>query len=93
MWSLHEIYTDQNTHDWIKQGCTTAGIGCVDCKQPLIESVLSEQKLIRERAEPYERDKAKLVSVIKQGNEKARAAAQQTMSMVRDCVGTHYKSL
>jgi tryptophanyl-tRNA synthetase len=70
-----------------------AGIGCVDCKQPLIDAVLAEQALIRERAEPYEKDKARLVKVIEQGNERARSVAQQTMAQVRDSVGTNYDEL
>lgn len=93
VWSLHQTYTDAETHDWVQQGCTTAGIGCVDCKQPLIDAILAEQTHILERAEPYEKDKARLVKVIEQGNEKARAVAQETMQLVRDSVGTLYKDL
>jgi len=93
VWSLHQTYTDQETHEWIKRECPVAGIGCVDCKQPLIDAVLAEQTLIRERAEPYEKDKARLVKVVKQGNERARAVAQETMAQVRDCVGTQYDDI
>jgi tryptophanyl-tRNA synthetase len=93
VWSLHQTYTDEKTHEWVKRECPVAGIGCVDCKQPLIDAVLAEQALIRERAEPYEKDKARLVKVIEQGNERAREVAQQTMAQVRDCVGTHYDEL
>lgn len=93
VWALHQTYTSDETHQWIKQECPTAGIGCVDCKQPLINAVLAEQALIRERAEPYEKDKAQLIKVIRQGNEKARAVAQQTMAQVRDSVGTLYDEL
>jgi len=93
VWALHQTYTDDETHQWIQRECKTAGIGCVDCKQPLIDAVLAEQKLIQERAEPYEKDKALLVRVIKQGNERAREVAQQTMAQVRDSVGTHYDEL
>lgn len=93
VWALHQTYTDDKTHQWVQRECTTAGIGCVDCKQPLIDAVLAEQTLIRERAEPYEKDKALLVRVIQQGNERAREVAQQTMAQVRDSVGTHYDEL
>lgn len=93
VWSLHETYTDEQTHAWVKRECPAAGIGCVDCKQPLIEAVLAEQALIRERAEPYERDRARLVRVITDGNERARSVATQTMQQVRDSVGTHYDEL
>jgi len=93
VWSLHQTYTDEKIHEWVKHECPAAGIGCVDCKQPLIDAVLAEQALIRERAEPYEKDKARLIKVIEQGNERAREVAQQTMSQVRDSVGTHYDEL
>jgi len=93
VWSLHETYTNEQTHDWVQRECPVAGIGCVDCKQPLIDAVLEEQAHIRERAEPYEKDKARLVRVIEQGNERARAVAQQTMAQVRDSVGTLYDEL
>ncbi len=93
VWSLHQTYTDGQTHAWVKRECPVAGIGCVDCKQPLIDAVLAEQALIRERAEPYEKDKARLVKVIQRGNERAREAAQQTMAQVRDSVGTDYDEL
>ena len=91
--ALHQTYTDENTHAWIQQECTTAGIGCVDCKQPLIDAVLAEQKQIHARAEPYEKDRTRLVKVIEQGNEKARAVAQKTMTLVRDGVGTLYHDI
>lgn len=93
VWSLHQTYTDNTTHEWIQAGCKTAGIGCVDCKQPLIDAVLAEQTMIHERAAPYENDKAQLVKVIKQGNERAREVAKTTMQQVRDSVGTLYKDL
>ncbi|MEE9446938.1 MAG: tryptophan--tRNA ligase [Arenicellales bacterium] len=93
VWQLHQTYTDAKTHEWIKTECPKAGIGCVDCKQPLIDAVLAEQKMIQARAEPYEKDKALLVKVIKQGNEKAREAAKATMAQVRDSVGTLYPEL
>jgi tryptophanyl-tRNA synthetase len=93
VWSLHQTYTDSTTHEWIRRECPIAGIGCVDCKQPLIDAVLAEQALIRERAEPYVRDKALLVNVIKKGNEKAREVARETLAQVRNSVGTHYDEL
>ncbi|MCL4154025.1 UNVERIFIED_CONTAM: hypothetical protein GTU68_026504 [Idotea baltica] len=37
VWQLHEVYSDSEVKEWVKKGCTTAGIGCVECKQPVIE--------------------------------------------------------
>src|SRR5205085_6537164 len=53
VWQFHKVYSDQATRDWAWQGCTTAGIGCLDCKQPVIDAMLAEQAPWRERAEPY----------------------------------------
>ncbi len=93
VWSLHQTYTDAKTHEWIKLECPRAGIGCVDCKQPLIDAVLAEQRMIQQRAEPYEKDKARLVKVIERGNEQARAVAKVTLEQVRESVGTRYPEL
>ena len=90
VWKLHQVYTGEEIHQWIRQGCTTAGIGCLDCKQPLIEAVLAEQAEVRERAEPYEKDPDHLRRVITAGNEKAREVARETMELVREVVGTVY---
>ncbi|HSH97691.1 MAG TPA: tryptophan--tRNA ligase, partial [Methyloradius sp.] len=42
VWQLHEIYSDEKIQSWVQEGCRTAGIGCIECKQPVIESVLEE---------------------------------------------------
>ncbi len=90
VWQLHQVYTDEKTHEWIKQECPRAGIGCVDCKQPLIEQVLKEQKDIKERAAPYESNPALLSRVIDEGNARAHGIAEKTMIGVREAVGTLY---
>src|SRR4030095_13693013 len=50
VWQFHQVYSDQPTKDWVWQGCTTAGIGCLDCKQPVIDAILKEQQPWRARA-------------------------------------------
>ncbi len=82
VWQLHEVYTDEQTHDWVKQGCITAGIGCIDCKQPLIDAVQAELEPIRERARRYENDRAYLQTIIDQGSEAAQEIAAETMAEV-----------
>ncbi len=90
VWDLHQVYTDSKTHEWIQLECPRAGIGCVDCKQPLIDAVLAEQAIIKERAEPYENDPALLKRVMAKGNAQAQEVAVETMQIVRDAVGTQY---
>ncbi|MEX1237625.1 MAG: tryptophan--tRNA ligase, partial [Pseudomonadales bacterium] len=75
VFKLHQVYSDEATCDWVVQGCTTAGIGCLDCKKPLIDAVLEEQQPMRERARQYEENPDIVKSIVAEGCEKARAIA------------------
>ncbi|HKI74320.1 MAG TPA: tryptophan--tRNA ligase, partial [Pseudomonadales bacterium] len=88
---LHEVYSSTDTKDWVRKGCTTAGIGCLDCKGPLIDSVLAELQPIRERAKQYEENPDVVKSIVAEGNEKARAIAKTTMEDVRSAMGLDYR--
>ena len=90
VWQLHEIYSQQDVQDWVRQGCTSADIGCVECKQPVIEGVLEELKPIQERAREYERDLNTVQSIINDGCEKARDIARDTLEDVRKSMGLVY---
>jgi len=90
VWQLHLVYSDDARREWVTQGCTTAGIGCLECKQPLIDAVLDEQKIFRARAKPYEDDPDLLRSLVADGSEKARELARQTMRDVREAMGLDY---
>ncbi len=87
VWQFHEIYSSEETRDWVRDGCTTAGIGCLDCKQPLIDELLKEQEILRERAEPYVRDQTQVSNIIADGCERAREVAEETMQEVRENIG------
>ena len=88
VWDLHQIYSDTDTLQWIQDGCTSASIGCLDCKKPLIDEILQEQTEHAENAKPYIEDPAYLQSVIADGCERAGTVAEATMSEVRRYVGT-----
>jgi tryptophanyl-tRNA synthetase len=90
VWQLHEVYSDDPCRAWVQKGCTTAAIGCLECKQPLIDAVLAEQKIFLERAKPYEDDPDLLRSIVADGSEKAREMAKQTMRDVREAMGLDY---
>ncbi|WP_374244940.1 tryptophan--tRNA ligase [Zoogloea sp.] len=90
VWQFHVIYSDDKTRDWVKQGCTSAGIGCIECKQPVIDAVQKEQDLMRERAQPYLDDPSLVRSIVADGCDKARKLAQETMREVRDAMGLSY---
>ena len=90
VWQFHQVYSDAETKAWVVNGCTTAGIGCLDCKQPVIDAVLREQQPWRERAEPYLTNPKKLHWIIEVGTERARTVARDTMREVRSAMGLSY---
>jgi tryptophanyl-tRNA synthetase len=90
VWQLHQVYSTDSVKDWVQQGCRSAGIGCLECKQPVIDAVLEEQKPMRERAERYLEDPTLVRTIIADGVEKARELAQETMRDVREAMGLKY---
>ena len=90
VWQLHLVYSDDKRKEWVQQGCRSAGIGCLECKQPVIESVLVELKPMRERAQRYLEDPTLVKSIIADGCEKAQKLAEETMRDVREAMGLNY---
>jgi len=90
VWPLHKIYSSAQTQEWVVQGCTTAGIGCLDCKQPVIDGIIKEQAPIRERAQRYIDDPALVRNIVADGCERARKLAEDTMRDVRAAMGISY---
>ena len=90
VWQLHRVYSDEATRQWVQTGCRSAGIGCLDCKQPVIDAMLREQEPLRARAQPYLDDPTLLRNIVADGCDKARKAAQETMRDVREAMGLSY---
>ena len=90
VWALHHVYSDEARREWVQKGCTTAGIGCLECKQPVIDGVLAELAPIRERAQVYLDDPTLVKSVLADGCDKARKLATETMRDVREAMGLDY---
>ena len=91
VWQLHEVYSDDEVKDWVQKGCRNAGIGCLDCKGPIIDSIKAELEPIQERAKQYESNPDLVKSIIHDGSEKAREAARDTMEDVRHAMGLAYR--
>ena len=91
VWEFHEIYSDQQTQDWVQQGCRSAGIGCLECKKPVIDAVVNEVEPIRLKARQLEENMGMVKSVISDGSEKAREVARETMADVRQAMGLNYR--
>jgi tryptophanyl-tRNA synthetase len=87
VWQFHKVYSTADTQEWVKQGCTSAGIGCLECKQPVIDAILAEQAPMRERAQAYLDRPQTVRDILAHGCEQARALAQETMREVRQEMG------
>ncbi len=90
VWQLHLVYSDDATREWVQTGCRSAGIGCLECKQPVIDAILVEQQGFHERAQPYLDDPSLLRNIVADGCEQARKVAQETMREVREAMGLAY---
>ena len=90
VWKLHEVYTKNDKHHILQEGCRSANIGCLDCKQPLIDAIIEEQHILNERAQPYLDDPTLVRAIAADGCEKARRMAQLTMRDVREVMGLDY---
>ncbi|MFP3978626.1 MULTISPECIES: tryptophan--tRNA ligase [Marinobacter] len=91
VWGLHKVYSDESTKEWVQTGCRSAGIGCLDCKKPLIDAIVEEQRPIRERALEYENSPDLVHSILQEGREHARDAARDTLDEVRAAMGLSYR--
>ena len=90
VWQLHQVYSDDTTREWVVRGCKSAGIGCLECKQPVIDAILKEQEPMRERAQLYLDDPSLVRAIVADGCDKARKLAQETMRDVREAMGLAY---
>ncbi len=87
VWPLHLVYSDDATKQWVQTGCRTAGIGCLECKQPVIDAIVRELAPMRERAQRYLNEPALVRDIVADGCDKARAMAGETMRDVRSAMG------
>jgi tryptophanyl-tRNA synthetase len=87
VWQFHEVYSSETVREWVKNGCRSAGIGCIECKQPVIDAVLSELAPIQARAREFEESPDVVRNILARGCEKARDLARETMRDVRGSLG------
>ena len=91
VWQLHKVYSNADTQAWVQQGCRSAAIGCLDCKQPVIDAMLAEQAPWRERAQPFLDRPQSLREIVDAGCDRARAVADETLRDVREAMGLAYR--
>jgi tryptophanyl-tRNA synthetase len=91
VWKFHQVYSSPDVQQWVQEGCRTAGIGCLDCKQPVIDAVLKEQAPIRERSQEFLADPDTVRAIVDEGCEAAREAARDTLDEVRQAMNLAYR--
>ena len=91
VWDLHKIYSDEETKNWVQEGCRSAGIGCIDCKKPLIDKVVTEIEGFRERGKEYENNPDLVKFAVEEGCDDAREEARATLDDVREAMGLNYR--
>ncbi len=91
VWQLHQVYSDAETQDWVQKGCRSAGIGCIECKKPVIDAVNAQLEPVRARAAEFEDSPDLVKRVINDGCEKARDECRATLEDVRHAMGLGYR--
>lgn len=91
VWQFHEVYSDKAICNWVQEGCRSAGIGCLECKKPIIDAVVAEVTSIKEKAKQYEENPETVRAIITEGTEKAREVAKETLGDVRQAMGLKYR--
>ena len=91
VWQLHQVYSDDRTREWASANCRSAGIGCLECKAPVIEAIIEELKPLQERALEYEAQPDLVRSIVAEGCDAARDAARETLDDVREAMGLAYR--
>jgi tryptophanyl-tRNA synthetase len=87
VFDLHKVFSNAEVQQKAREGCTTAGIGCIECKSWVADAIVAELAPIQERRAKYEANPALVAEILEAGNAKATARAEQTMREVRMAMG------
>ena len=87
VWKLHQVYSSEQIKATVVEGCKTASIGCIDCKQYISDAIIEELRPIQHRVKDYLDDLSGVDSIINEGCEAARDVAQDTIEEVRKVMG------
>src|SRR3954447_20572754 len=87
IYTLHKFFSDEQRLKDVHTGCTTAGIGCIDCKKMLFEGVKADLGGIRARVDELRADPARVDAILARGAGDARKVAVETMARVRARLG------
>ena len=87
VFDLHKVFSGEETQRKVREGCTTAGIGCIECKSWVADAIVEHLAPIQERRRHYEANFVEVKEILRQGAVRAQKRANQTMQEVRDAVG------
>jgi len=90
VYQFHKIYSDESVKEWVQKGCRTAGIGCIECKRPVIDAINQELQPIQMAIQDYEADMGSVKRLIVEGSERARSEASKTLTDVRKAMSLDY---
>lgn len=90
LWKFHKIYSNTEVQEWVQTGCRTAGIGCIECKRPVIDAIQQELAPIQYEIKEYESDLGSVKRIVAEGSEQARDEAQKTLEDIREAMGINY---
>ena len=90
VYDWHKLFStserDPGRLDWVRKGCTTAGIGCIECKAAMAENLIRWIAPVREKRLDYEQHPKRVLEILEAGSSKARQSAQRTMERVREAI-------
>jgi tryptophanyl-tRNA synthetase len=86
VFDLHKIFTPEDDRQFVANGCRTAGIGCLDCKDVLLKHMVPPLEKIRVRRQQFVEKPDRIVEILHEGSRRARAVAGRTMEEVRAAV-------
>lgn len=90
VWQFHKVYSHTDVKQWVQEGCTTAGIGCIECKGPIIDAIKKELEPIQKSIKEYESDLGSVKSIVSEGSERAREEAMKTLEDVKEAMKIDY---
>ncbi len=95
VYDWHKLFStperDPGRLEWVRTGCTTAGIGCIECKSAMADNLIKWIEPVRERRLQYEQNPKRVLEILETGSNEARKSAQQTMARVRESVLGWYR--
>jgi tryptophanyl-tRNA synthetase len=84
VYKYHLLVSSEEEKSWVVLGCTTAGIGCGDCKNKLFGNLNQLMEKARLRKKELLNNPQELDSIIDAGCTKAQEEARRTMLFVRE---------